>query len=95
MAFPISAAKNWSEGLNFRSTNLANEKLYADAPAVNQLYGGKMNQYRRNAIGAITQVPILLEETPVTIYETSNSALKLPFWKLLSPNWRTVCMGTK
>ena len=33
-----------------------NDRLYADAPAAYELYGGRMNQIRRNAIGAITQV---------------------------------------
>ena len=52
----LVAAKNWSENLNFRTGMVNNDRLYADAPAANQLYGGRMNQIRRNAIGAITQV---------------------------------------
>jgi hypothetical protein len=50
------SAKNWSENLNFRTGMVNNDRLYADAPAANELYGGRMNQIRRNAIGAITQV---------------------------------------
>jgi len=38
----------------FLSFHLA--RLIADAPAANQLYGGRINQARRIEIGTITQV---------------------------------------